>query len=322
MKRFKRNIIKLFFMSLLLVVSLVISSNMSLAYEKEVGRLSDIMIEIISNSGKQLVAVVDFNDSTGNITKLGRFLAEEFSCALSNNKRGFEVIERIQLKNIIEEHKLSLRGIIDLKTAQKIGEISGIEALVIGTITSLGDSVRLSVKLLDTRTAKIISSTRGHIPKTRAIEELLEKGIDKSPRPPSRRRKARPNTQPRKGTSVEAEGFTFTPVECTKSGGAFKCTVLFMNNSKADREIRIKDGHVSGDSSLTDNFGQKYCVKIKIGERGHGGYSFREVFVPGVPEQVDFFARNVNPKATKITAVISIREFSKLVVLKDIPITN
>jgi len=321
MKRFKRNIIKLFFMSLLLVVSFVISSNSSLAYEKEVERISNIMIDKISDSGKRLIAVVDFNDLPGNITELGRFLAEEFSAALSNNKRGFEVIERTHLKNIIKEHKLSLSGIIDLKTAQKIGEISGIEALVTGTITSFGESVRLSVKLLDTRTAKIINSARGSIPKTSAIGDLLEREI-KPAGAPSRRRKARPNTQPRKGTSVEAEGFTFTPVECTKSGGAFKCTVLFMNNSKADREIRIKDGHVSGDSSLTDNFGQKYCVKIKIGERGHGGYSFREVFVPGVPEQVDFFARNVNPKATKITAVISIREFSKLVVLKDIPITN
>jgi len=285
------------------------------------------MIDNISNSGKQLIAVIDFNDLPGNVTELGRFLAEEFSCALSNNKRGFEVIERIQLKNIIEEHKLSLRGIIDLKTAQKIGEISGIEALVIGTITSLGDSVRLSVKLLDTRTAKIISSTRGHIPKTRAIEELLEKGIDKSPRPPSRRQKARPNTQPRKGTSVEAEGFTFTPAECTRNGGELICVISFMNNAKADREIRIHSGR-HRESYLSDNDGRKYYPNLSVGGR-RTGFGITDSFVPKVPINITFIAENINPKANHITAVISIeekgghrRDWGQLVVLRNIPITN
>ena len=334
MKRFKRNIIKVFFTSLLLVASFVMSINSSLAYEKEVRRISSIMIDKIGNSDKHLIAVVDFSNLAGNITELGRFLAEEFSCALSNNERGFEVIERIHLIKILEEHKLSLSGIIDLKTAQKIGEISGIEALVTGTITSLGENVRLSVKLLDTRTAKIISSTRGHIPKTRAIEELHEREFDKSPRssprPSSRRSTPRPHARHSKGISVEAEGFTFTPVRCSRSGGRVTCTISFTNNTKMDRELGIKYERGNRKSFLSDGFGQKYYVQVAIG--GETDWPMNEVFAASVPVQVDFIAENVKLKATHMTAVISIKEYGsrtkgrtkkwKMVVLKDIPITN
>jgi hypothetical protein len=330
MKTIRRNILKVFFTNLLLITSLLISSNLSLAYEKEVERLSGIMIDKISKSGKQLVAVVDFNRSAGNTTELGRFLAEEFSCALSNNNRGFDIIERIHLKNILEEHKLSLSGMIDLKTAQKIGEISGIEALVMGTITPFRDSVKLQVKLLDTITAKIIGATRGNIPKTRAIEELLEQEIE-TPVAPSRRLKAKPHTQHPKGVSVEAEGFTFTPVRCTRGGGTLKCTILFTNKATVDRELGIKYERGNRKSFLSDDFGQKYYVQVGIG--GRTKWPMLETFPPGVPEKVDLIAENVSLKATHMTAVISIKEYGnsrtkrptkvwKMVVLKNIPITN
>jgi TolB-like protein len=326
MKTFKRTILNVSFASLLLVASLVISSNLSLAYEKEVGRLSAIMIDKISKSGKQLVAVVDFNDLHGNITELGRFLAEEFSSALSNNESGFKVIERIHLRNIIKEHKLSSSGIIDLSTAQKLGRISGVEALVIGTITPMGDRVRLSVKVLDTEDAKVINSTSGYIPKTRAIEELLERDIEDK-RAPSGRPTPKPHARGSKGISVEAEGFTFTPVRCTRSGGTLTCTISFRNNTKVDREVRINSGR-HRETYLADNNGRKHYPELSVGGR-RTRLGITDIFVPNVPANVNFIADNINPKSTHITAVISIeergereREWGQLVVLRDIPITN
>ncbi len=47
------------------------------AYEQEVKQLSAQMAEAIAKSGKKTVAVVDFTDLQGNVTELGRFLAEE-----------------------------------------------------------------------------------------------------------------------------------------------------------------------------------------------------------------------------------------------------
>jgi len=160
------------------LVFLLSDFNISMAYEKEINSISASMSENIANAGKKMIAVVDFTDLQGNVTELGRFIAEEFSVALAGAGKGFEVIDRTHLKSIIAEHKLSSTGIIDPQTARKLGQIAGVDALITGTITPFGDSVRISVKILDTATAKVIGASSGDIAKTKAIEELLRKGID------------------------------------------------------------------------------------------------------------------------------------------------
>ena len=149
-----------------------------IAYEQEINSLSTAMAEKIAAAGKKTIAVVDFTDLQGNVTELGRFLAEEFSVALAGMGKGFEVVDRTHLKSILVEHKLSSTGIIDPQTARKLGQIIGVDALITGTITPFGDSIRISVKVLDTTTAKVVSASTGNIAKTKAIEELLARGVE------------------------------------------------------------------------------------------------------------------------------------------------
>ena len=170
-----RRLLLMIFISLTFLLS---NSNITMAYEREIKSLSVAMAENIANAGKKMIAVVDFTDLQGNVTELGRFLAEEFSIALAGAGKGFEVVDRTHLKSIIAEHKLSSTGIIDPQTARKLGQIAGVEAIITGTITPFGDSVRLSVKVLATDTAKIIAASSGDIAKTKAIEELLLRGIE------------------------------------------------------------------------------------------------------------------------------------------------
>ncbi len=169
---------RVFFIVFILLSFLLSNSNISMAYEKEIKSISASMAENIANAGKKMIAVVDFTDLQGNVTALGRFLAEEFSVALAGAGKGFEVVDRTHLKSIVAEHKLSASGIIDPQTARKLGQIAGVDALITGTITPFGDSVRISVKILDTATAKVIGASSGDIAKTKAIEELLARGIE------------------------------------------------------------------------------------------------------------------------------------------------
>lgn len=170
---------KILFVVLTAVV-LFICPNLSQAYEKEIKSISSTLAENIAKAGKRMIAVVDFTDLQGNVTELGRFLAEEFSVAFAAAGKGFEVVDRTHLKSILAEHKLSATGIIDPQTARKLGQIVGVDALITGTITPFGDSIRLSVKILDTATAKVIGASSGDIAKTKAIEELLARGIETS----------------------------------------------------------------------------------------------------------------------------------------------
>ncbi|CAK8721097.1 hypothetical protein GKODMF_12715 [Candidatus Electrothrix gigas] len=123
------------------------------AYEAEIKKMSATMAEKIAATKKAKIAVVDFTNLRGDVTELGRFIAEEFSVALAGAGKGFKVVDRTHLKSIIKENKLSATGLIDPATARKLGKIAGVDALITGTLTPFGDSVRIAVKVLNTSTA-------------------------------------------------------------------------------------------------------------------------------------------------------------------------
>jgi len=150
---------------------------MSLAWPacgQELKRASSTIAAKISESGRKRVAVVDFTDLCGNVSRLGRYLAEELSGALVEEARGFRVMDRAHLKAILQEHKLATTGLIDPQTARQLGQFAGVDTLVTGTITSaFGDTVRVMVKALDVSTAEIIAQSTADIPKTDAVKNLL-----------------------------------------------------------------------------------------------------------------------------------------------------
>lgn len=148
-------------------------SGIAFGYEREIESLASAMSEKIANSGKTKIAVVDFTDLRGDVTELGRFISEELSVSLAGLGKGFKIVDRTHLKSIIQEHKLSTTGLIDPTTARKLGEIAGVEALVTGSLTPFGDTVRITVKVLDTETAEIIDAKKESIAKTEIIDELL-----------------------------------------------------------------------------------------------------------------------------------------------------
>ncbi len=97
-------------MMLLSLPCLLPHSAVAVAPGEEMRTLSSAVAEDIGKAGMKAVAVVDFTDLQGNITELGRFLAEDFAVELmSAAKRfGFELIDRTHLNAILSEHKLSM----------------------------------------------------------------------------------------------------------------------------------------------------------------------------------------------------------------------
>ena len=91
-------------------------------YEEELQGLSLKIAKNIERSGKRTVAVVDFTDLQGNVTELGRFIAEELSTNLVSLKKGFRVIDRLHLKSIIAEHKLSASWFLSFQKIQNHNE--------------------------------------------------------------------------------------------------------------------------------------------------------------------------------------------------------
>jgi TolB-like protein len=225
------------------------------SFAQDMKTVSASLASRIAASGRKTVAVIDFTDLQGNVTELGRFLAEELSVDLVADAKGFEVIERTQLKVILQEHKLATTGLIDPQTARKLGQIAGVDALVTGTITPFGDTVRLSAKVLDTTTARMIAASTVDIPKTRAIEDLLAKGIE-SPQPSSGPEPASAG-QAAKAVSVEENDLLFVLRVCRRSGTVLSCAGSITNKAGERRRVSLSPNY----SQVVDDQGNFYKVR-------------------------------------------------------------
>lgn len=290
------------------------------AYEQEIDRLSAQMSQDILAAGKHTIAVVDYTDLQGNVTELGRFLAEEFSVALAGAGKDFEVVDRTHLRVLLQENKLSSKGLLDPSTVKKLGQIAGVEAIITGTLTPFGDTVRIAVKILDARTAKIVGSVRGSIAKTEAIIELLEAGIstagdtvsDRKPKPSREVQSSQP--------ALTREEFTFSFEKCVASGTTVICSLTVTNDGE-DRKLYVYGNGSYGITRLYDNLGNEYAAtQAKLGS-SQGDGEVEKTMIRGIPIDVIFTFQGVSREASSV-AVLEVAYWvtnSATIKYRDIP---
>jgi TolB-like protein len=258
----------------------------------------------MTNSQKRTIAVVEFVDLNGNVSNFGRFLAEELITRLYQKK--FKVIERQLLNKVIAEQKLSLSGAVDQSTAQKLGRILGVDSIASGTITDLGDTLRVNARLVSTETGELFAVASTSISKDKTVINLMNTAGTTSPAnkmaessstsstrnepSPSPSVKRRDFTQ-----KVESRFFTFELKQCRLSGTSVICDLVITNND-IDRYL----GCDANRSSMYDDAGN--------GSRGTssqianaGTYDNAPLLVSGVPVRARITFEGISPQAKRIT---------------------
>jgi len=273
------------------------------AYQQEIKRADSV-----TRSGKKTVAVVDFTDLQGNVTELGRFLAEELSVSLASEAKGFEVVDRAHLKALLQEHKLAATGIIDPSAARRLGQIAGVELLVTGNVTAFGDSVRLSTKLLDASTAKMLGAANADIPKTKAIEELLARGVGVSPPVGTSAAGSAPTPSPSSPQSArlpgatvsqEADFFFFALKSCRRTGQDVVCFGSVTNRAEKRRRVRL-----GGRDEAVDNAGNQYTGSGVLVTLGAGQTRGQEELESDLPMNFLVRVKEVHSGATSLTLIL------------------
>lgn len=297
MKRvFLRSLVSIFCLFTFLISPVYATTD----FDKEIDQLSGNLAEKIAAAGKKKIAVVDFTDLDGSVTELGRFLAEEFSTALAGTGKGFTVVDRIHLKTLLKEHNLSSTGLIDQNTIRQLGKIAGVDALVTGSLTPLGESVRINVKVLDIETAAVIEANRGNIAMTDAIKDLMRKGII-TPASNAPGSSITPTiTRVETVQKVEEQNFVFEAIDCKVSGKKVTFSLLITNKDKdGDFQIYFRN------TSLYDDYGNEYPVKkIQLGSEISTDYKARKVLFSGVPTKTFLTFEDVSLQATMASAIV------------------
>ena len=146
--------------------------------DTELSSVADKVASQIESQGKKKVAVIDFTDLEGNPSgELGKYVAEQLTVDLVMDRTNFSVLDRANLKKILDEHKLSATGLVDPDNAKKLGQFAGVDALILGTVVPKEQNVKLTVKIITTDTAEIIGATKGEFKNDSDVQQLVSKPV-------------------------------------------------------------------------------------------------------------------------------------------------
>jgi len=105
-------------------------------------------------------------------------LAESVTDLLSTelvNTGMFEVIERMQVAKVLNEQGFQQSGITDSSKAVKLGKILNTKNIVVGTVSKLGKSFLVNVKIVNVATGNIIFAVKSIAKREEKLVDACEK---------------------------------------------------------------------------------------------------------------------------------------------------
>lgn len=153
----------------------VVESNYeSKSIDAQLDNLTNQMVKSLAQEKKSKIAIMEFPDLHGNVSELGKFIPEELTTRLFMTQR-FEVVERSLLNKVLEEQNLGLSGLVDASSAAQIGKMLGVDAIVTGTISDMGNMLRINARIIATETASVFAVSSVSIDKEPHLVAMLER---------------------------------------------------------------------------------------------------------------------------------------------------
>ena len=114
------------------------------------------------------------NAESSEYTWLSEALADMLTTDIAATKKIW-VVNRLDLKKVLEEQKLSLSGMVSDASMVNLGNLSGASLILTGSFTIYGDQIRIDAKIFNTETgtSQGAASTMGSIQDIFILEKKL-----------------------------------------------------------------------------------------------------------------------------------------------------
>ncbi|HOL62604.1 MAG TPA: FlgO family outer membrane protein [Elusimicrobiales bacterium] len=137
----------------------------------------DLKSKMFNKTDKKIlkIAVLNFKDIGEDAakSKAGEIVSSALSKHFINDK-DFVFVERNRLDKILEELRLNMLGIIDEKDIKRVGLILGVDWLVIGEVSSVGNEFSVNARVANSETAEVIAASNINIDKEVLLKESSE----------------------------------------------------------------------------------------------------------------------------------------------------
>lgn len=161
----------------MLVALLVLCAAAAAAQDLRAGveQLTDQIVKVAPEEKQLRVAVADFPDLQNVTSDLGRYIANRLTTRLIQSPKFF-VVERRRLGQVLEELKFSMSDLVDPAKAKQLGQMVGVEAIIIGTVSDLGNQVDIDARVIEIDTSRMLLSATVTIGKDQVVAQLMERG--------------------------------------------------------------------------------------------------------------------------------------------------
>lgn len=246
--------------------------------------LSEQISTAAAKQGKHKIAVIPFRELDGRTTVLGTYLAEELVTDLFATG-SLDIVERSMLDKVMSEIRFSQSGAIDPESAQHVGKIVGVEAIVTGSITDLQSYVGVNCRLINTETGRIFAAAQTKIVKDADLQKILEKSMSSdsaAPPAPSRPAPAPSGQTPTLQKTVA--GISFQLLTCKAAGDSVSCNFILTNVGQEDRGFSLYLRNGDGSSVLIDDQSNEYrSTGGSLGLASSDDWRVDNTLVPGIP---------------------------------------
>ena len=237
-------------------------------------------IEKTVRSGKPCkIVLMEFNydNSYNNLTKN---IYESLSVALI--QKGFQVVERSKLDQVLKEQKLATTGLIDLSTAQKIGQLAGGNVVLVGTVSDMGNLVAIRARMVDVEKGVALTAAEVTMDKTPDIAAALEQDVTEKQANTGSIAGKKKKQKHAKLPSFKNDLLTIQPISMTRQGDEIILKLKYINTTKD--AIKGEFFRPRKNTYLVDEIGNQYAFKS-------GELSSYEEFPPGVPRIITIVFR-------------------------------
>jgi TolB-like protein len=272
--------------------------------ERQLTDLSQQISNGLAENQKRTIAVIEFVDLKGNITNFGRFLAEELITRLYQTKK-FKVIERQLLNKVIAEQKLSLTGVIEQASAQRLGRLLGVDSIASGTVTDLGKTLRVNARLINAETGEIFAVASTEIVKDESVMNLMGSDVVQ-PTPDTNPQSSKSSSIKEARRKVTVNDFTVELSFCKMAGQTVNCDFNIVNNSSEDKGFwlsRAAGWQGENSARIFDDLGNEYRASgARLGSKvDNSDHIYLGItLIPQVATKAGLKFENISLQATTI----------------------
>jgi len=196
---------------------------------------------------QMVIAVADFINDDGMVSKLGRYTAEKLTPYFTRSDQ-FQVLERALIDKVIAEQRFQVSAFVDESSTQEFGKLLGAETIVSGTISELNDVFYFNAKVVDVTYGKLLTSIDVEADRTGQLVDLYSAALPKPPK-----EKSKPRIFRARGIGVPSSKHTNPTLAKTMAAraaqaDAMRNLVVEIEGAQVNAETTVKDYMTESDS--------------------------------------------------------------------------